>query len=117
MRRPKLDLAGQSYTFEQEKALQLEKMRTVLRIAALHDHKDICIGSFGTGPTFRNPMKEVAKMWKELLFHEEEFYGVFANVVFAIDTNLCSGRKNGISEYEVIRDEFDPRSIFRTVYR
>jgi hypothetical protein len=47
VRRPKLDETGTRYSFEQEKELMMEKMRTVLRIAAYCGNRDICLGAFG----------------------------------------------------------------------
>ncbi|KAF2001120.1 hypothetical protein P154DRAFT_465008 [Amniculicola lignicola CBS 123094] len=115
VRRPKLDEAGQQYSFAQEKELMREKMRSVLRIAAYCGHTNICIGAFGVGPIFRNPVGEVAKMWRKLLFEEEEFHGVFTDVVFAIDSSVGS-TKGGMSDIDVFREEFDPSSIFVTRY-
>lgn len=117
VRRPKLDETGTQYSFEQEKDLMTEKMRTVLRIAAYCGNKDICLGAFGVGPIFRNPVGEVAKMWRALLFNEEEFRGVFTNVVFAIESNPPGNARGGVSELEVFKQEFDPSNIFQTTYR
>ena len=70
VRRPKLDESGTKYSFSQEKELMREKMRTVLRLASYCGHTSICIGAFGVGPIFRNPVGEVARMWRKLLFEE-----------------------------------------------
>lgn len=118
VRRPKLDETGTNYSFAQEKELMREKMRSVLRIASYCGHTSICIGAFGVGPIFRNPVGEVAKMWRRLLFEEEEFCGVFTDVVFAIDNNLvATTTKGSLSEADVFRGEFDPSAIFPTKYR
>jgi uncharacterized protein (TIGR02452 family) len=116
VRRPKLDESGKCYSFTQEKELMREKMRSVLRIASWCGHTSICIGAFGVGPIFRNPVGEVAKMWRRLLFEEEEFRGVFTDVVFAIE-NSCGTDKEGLSDVDVFRSEFDPSAIFPTRYR
>jgi uncharacterized protein (TIGR02452 family) len=118
VRRPKLDELGTKYSFAQEKELMREKMRSVLRIASYCGHSNLCIGAFGVGPIFRNPVGEVAKMWRKLLFEEEEFRGVFTDVVFAIERNPgCSTAKGGLSDLEVFQEEFDPSAIFPTRYR
>lgn len=97
-----------------------EKMRAVLRIAAAHNHRDLCMGAFGVGPGFRNPVTQVATMWRELLFSEEEFKGSFSNVVFAIEsstaatttaTTTTTTTKGGLSDYEVFKREFDPSIV------
>ncbi|KAH7138345.1 hypothetical protein B0J11DRAFT_13297 [Dendryphion nanum] len=118
VRRPKLDEAGTNYSFIQEKELMIEKMRTVLRIAVYCGHTSLCIGAFGVGPIFRNPVDEVAKMWRKLLFEEPEFSGVFTDVVFAIEKSLVGGSAKGaLSELEIFKKEFDPSTIFPTRYR
>ncbi|KAF2399824.1 hypothetical protein EJ06DRAFT_543321 [Trichodelitschia bisporula] len=117
VRRPKLDETGTKYSFEQEKELMKEKMKTILRIAAYCKHKEICIGAFGIGPVFRNPVREVAHMWKELLFATEEFLGAFNDVVFAIDISQSSSSKTAASDLETFKEVFDPSQIFHTSYR
>ena len=117
IRRPKLDESGMEYSFDQERELMKEKMRTVLRIAAASQHPDLCMGAFGAGPGFRNPVAQVASMWKDILFSEEEFSGVFANVVFAIESSANSGPKGSSTDLEVFEKEFHPSNIVRTAYR
>lgn len=94
-----------------------DKMRTVLRIAAAWNHGEICLGGFGTGPVFRNPAIEIAQMWKSLLFEEDEFSGVFSNVVFAIESSPPGYPKGGTSDYEVFKEVFDPSNVFPTLFR
>jgi len=60
-----------------------DRMRSVLRIAADNKHLDVCVGNFGLGPVWRNPAADVAEMWKELLFWDQEFEGVFRTILFA----------------------------------
>lgn len=88
-----------------------DKLRTVLRIAAHRGHRSLVVGAFGLGPTCRNPTREVARMWRKLLFEEEEFRGVFTDVVFAMDTSLVE-----VSEVDVFREELNPSKIFPTRY-
>jgi uncharacterized protein (TIGR02452 family) len=94
-----------------------EKMKTILRIAAHWGHRDICLGAFGVGPVFRNPARETANMWKQLLFGEQEFKGAFENIVFAIDTSASSSAKTSGSDLEIYKEEFDPHKLFPTKYR
>jgi uncharacterized protein (TIGR02452 family) len=118
VRRPKLDETGTSYSFAQEQELMKEKMRSVLRIASYCGHKRICIGAFGVGPVFRNPVAKVAEMWRTLLFDEAEFQGAFTDIVFAIDNSLSGGTsRSNTSEIDVFRTVFDPSNIVRTNYR
>ncbi len=93
-----------------------EKMRAVLRIAAARQHSDLCIGAFGVGYGFRNPAKQVASMWRELFFGEQEFQGAFSNIVFALESSSGSSKGN-LSDLEIFREEFDPSNTHRTSYR
>ena len=94
-----------------------EKMRTVLRIAAASQHPDLCMGAFGAGPGFRNPVAQVASMWRDILFSEEEFQGVFANIVFAIESSAGSSPKGSSNDLEIFEKEFHPSNIVKTAYR
>jgi uncharacterized protein (TIGR02452 family) len=117
VRRPKLDESGTKYSFAQEKELMKEKLRSVLRIASYCGHKNLVLGAFGLGPIFRNPATEVARMWRKLLFEEEEFHGAFQDVVFAIDSSMVGApSKGGLSDLEIFRQEFDPQTLFPTKY-
>lgn len=91
----------------------MDKMRSVLRIASYCGNTSICLGAFGVGPVFRNPVGEVAKMWRKLLFGDDEFQGAFRDVVFAIE---CSppgtNTKGGPSDLEIFKQVFDPSTIF-----
>lgn len=58
------------------------KIRTALRIAALHGHDAIVLGALGCG-AFRNPPAHVARLFHEVI-DEPEFEGRFRRIVFAI---------------------------------
>ncbi|MCJ1475087.1 hypothetical protein MMC13_003747 [Lambiella insularis] len=117
IRRPKLDDSGTSYSFGEEKELMKENIRTVLRIAAAWKHQNLCIGAFGSGPTFRNPVKQLAVMWRDVLFMESEFQGAFTNIVFAIENITTSSNAAEPSDYDVFKQEFDAANVFKTAYR
>jgi hypothetical protein len=78
-------VTGLKYSFEQEKDLMKEKIKTVLRMAIWWGFSDLTLGAFGCGPIFRNPTREVATMWRDMLYFEDEFRGHFSNVVFVFD--------------------------------
>lgn len=59
-----------------------QKMRLILRICGRRKQKRLVLGAFGCG-AFRNPPKEVAELWKEIL-EEEEFKGWFSEILFAV---------------------------------
>jgi uncharacterized protein (TIGR02452 family) len=117
IRRPKLDESGNDYSFEQEKELMKEKMRTILRIAMEWDHRDLCIGAFGSGPGFRNPPQQLAIMWRDLLFNEDEFQGAFDNVVFAIENPAGGSSPSRPSDHDIFKQEFEASNVFKTASR
>ena len=117
IRRPKLDESGLDYSFDQEKELMKEKMRTVLRIAAAWEHPKLCLGAFGAGPGFRNPVQQLAGMWREILFLESEFQGYFTDIVFAIEKANGNGTPSESTDFETFKQEFDPSNVCKTAYR
>ena len=117
IRRPKLDDSGKDYSFGEEKELMKENIRTVLRIAVAWRHQNLCVGAFGSGSVFRNPVQQLAIMWKDILFGEIEFQGAFANVVFAIENITTSPNLGQPSDHEVFKQEFDAGNVFKTAYR
>ena len=117
IRRPKLDESGTDYSFSQERELMKEKMRTVLRIAAARQHSDLCIGAFGVGFGFRNPALQVASMWRELLYCEQEFQGAFTNIVFVLESTTNAASKGSMTDLEIFKKEFDPSNTHKTIYR
>ncbi|KAL8649466.1 MAG: hypothetical protein Q9226_005569 [Calogaya cf. arnoldii] len=117
IKRPKLLESGTEYSFAEERNIMKEKMRSILRIAAIHNHVDLCMGAFGVGPGFRNPPALIASMWRNVLFEEPEFHGVFSNVVFAIETGAESSSQDGPTDHDIFKKEFDPSNIVKTSYR
>ncbi|KAL5371351.1 hypothetical protein DPSP01_014322 [Paraphaeosphaeria sporulosa] len=105
VRAPKLKEG--SYAFEQERQFMEEKMKTVLRIAAYHNQRGLFIGAFGLGPSEKNPPREVAKMWRHIIYEEEEFQGTFDNVIFVID----SGVLGDSSCTDAFKEELAPSRI------
>jgi len=63
------------YSFDDERQLMEEKIRTALRIAVYYKHPDIYVGAYGCSLIFRNPTREIATMFQDILFLEDEFKG------------------------------------------
>lgn len=91
VKRPKMDGSSSYYAFEEERDFQKDKMKSVLRVAALNGHINLVLSGFGScgqegsgACLHKNPIKDVCRIWEELLFHEPEFIGWFANIVFAL---------------------------------
>ena len=60
----------------------IEKIRTVLRIAAIEQRRNLILGALGCG-AFKNPPKAVANLFKDVLC-ESEFTGRFEGIWFAV---------------------------------
>lgn len=86
VKRPKISSSSGRYSFKEEEELMCDKIRTILRIAVYEGHTNLVAPAWGCGPQFRNPPAEVAQMWIDILFHEQEFAGQFRTIVFAFDT-------------------------------
>jgi len=66
------------------------KIRTILRIAAIHNHDSVVLSAFGCG-AFRNPPKHMAELFHSVLI-EKEFVNKFKVIVFAIISDHNSGK-------------------------
>jgi uncharacterized protein (TIGR02452 family) len=69
------------YRHDADRRLMRTKIRMTLQTAAYHGLDVLVLGAHGLG-VFRNPKREVAGMFADLLVHE--FKGAFAHVSFAI---------------------------------
>ena len=78
------DASGrEKYKHKQDRETMKEKIRVVLRIAAVRKHRVLVLGALGCG-AFGNPREEVVQCWKEV-FREREFDGgCWETVVFAV---------------------------------
>jgi uncharacterized protein (TIGR02452 family) len=83
LRRPELVKKGDAY-FIADSFVETakEKIRTILRIAAIHNHENLVLSAFGCG-AFANPPEHVALLFKEV-FDEAEFKNYFRLAVFSI---------------------------------
>ena len=73
----------EKYQANKDRETMKEKMRVVLRIAAVNRHRVLVLGALGCG-AFGNPRGEVVDCWKEV-FSEPEFQGGWwEDVVFAV---------------------------------
>lgn len=68
------------------------RIRTTLRAMAIHGHTAIVLGALGCG-AFQNPPEAVNELFGQV-FLEDEFYGRFEKVVFAILRQYPSDQAN-----------------------
>ncbi|KAK2804177.1 hypothetical protein FQN50_006719 [Emmonsiellopsis sp. PD_5] len=67
----------------EDREVTKEKMRVILRTAAVNQHRRLVLGALGCG-AFQNPKEEVADCWAEV-FQEREFSGGWwESVIFAV---------------------------------
>lgn len=79
----KKHVSGERYKFAKDRETMKEKMRVVLRIAAVRKHRVLVLGALGCG-AFGNPRGEVVQCWKEVFAETEFCGGWWATVVFAV---------------------------------
>ena len=81
-----------------------EKMRVILRIAAVRGHRVLVLGALGCG-AFANPRGEVVRIWREV-FSESEFQGGWwEQIVFAVMES--GGTKDGDDNFGVFYKGLD----------
>lgn len=116
VRRPKIHMDGPYYAFMEEKNLQREKMKSILRVAALNGHINLVLGGFGSygqegngngGGLYRNPIGDVCCLWHELLRLDEEFIGWFAKIVFALGDRGDGWMKEDDGGVKIFQSFFD----------
>ncbi|KAK2755946.1 hypothetical protein FQN54_005742 [Arachnomyces sp. PD_36] len=79
------------YKNSADRDLMKEKMRVILRVAAVNGHRRLVLGALGCG-AFMNPKEEVADCWAEV-FKEQEFSGGWwESVLFAVMDDLGEGK-------------------------
>lgn len=78
--RPKLTDNNRLNAFDENRLS--EKIRTIFRIAIMHNHDSMVLGALGCG-AFANPPEHVAEIFHRIL-NEEEFRNQFVEIVFAI---------------------------------
>ncbi|PHH80276.1 hypothetical protein CDD82_1878 [Ophiocordyceps australis] len=85
IRWPKLRDNGMHYSFRPERDIMINKMRGALRICLYHNYDRVVIGDFGLGNSCRNPPREMAEMWRDILLFDPDIRGQFVYVIFAFE--------------------------------
>ena len=80
---PQLDEQGRMLA--QLRAVTLNKIRTIFRIALLNGHDSMILGAWGCGQ-FKNPPDQIAQLF-HIVMNESEFYHKFRKIIFAIKDN------------------------------
>jgi uncharacterized protein (TIGR02452 family) len=100
---PKLTSDLMDYAMEDERESTRERIKTILRIAAMEKRKNLVLGALGAG-AFGNPPRAVARLFKEV-FEQEEFKGRFEGIWFAII------ERGGSENHDVFKEVLDGMEI------
>lgn len=82
---PKLTQNGTKYAFAEERDMMRDKMRGALSICAYYDFQYVVVGDFGLGNSSRNPPRELAELWREVLLWDPALRGRFRCVSFVFE--------------------------------
>lgn len=91
---PKLVPDGSKYSFSDERAMVKDKIRGALLICAYNRHERVVIsGDWGLGNGHRNPPRELAEVWREVLLYDPTLRGRIKEVAFVFeDTSQCTAQ-------------------------
>lgn len=79
---------GENHLCQEDEIIVLDKIRTIFRIAKMHQQKNLVLSAWGCG-AYKNPPKHIAELFKRTI-SIPEFCNFFNNITFAIsckDTN------------------------------
>lgn len=80
---PLVDESGEQLALEKDETTMKNKWKSILRLAAFHNHKNIVLGALGSG-AFRVPPAHMSQLLYELLVNDPEFNQSFEHVFIAI---------------------------------
>ncbi|KAH0493106.1 hypothetical protein TgHK011_008028 [Trichoderma gracile] len=82
---PKLTENGTKYSFSAERDMIREKIRGALLICLYNSYDRVVIGDFGLGNGYRNPPRELAEIWRDILLFDPHLRGQFSYVIFVFE--------------------------------
>ena len=101
--RPRLTSSKTDFAKKSDREDTKERIRTVLRVAAQEERKNLVLGAWGAG-AFGNPPKAMAGLFKEVL-EEVEFSKRFEGIWFAVI------ERGGSENYAVFKEALDGLEI------
>jgi uncharacterized protein (TIGR02452 family) len=87
------------YKNPEDRNITKEKMRVILRTAAVNGHRRLVLGALGCG-AFLNPKEEVADCWAEVFWEPEFGGGWWENIIFAVLNDMGHG-KDGDDNFNI----------------
>jgi len=103
IKKPRLTPSEEDFAREVDREDTRERIRTILRIAALQDRKNLVLGSLGCG-AYSNPAKAVAACFKRVL-QEDEFKNRFEGIWFAVI------ERGGTENYHIFKEALNGLEI------
>lgn len=100
LNRPSLDEHG-NYT-ESERCGMENKIRTILNIAVMYNHRVLILSAFGCG-AFKNPPEQVAKLFKQIL-DEPLYKESFDEIYFSIKPDHNDKLTNNFKSFQKVFD-------------
>ena len=91
------ELADGKYT-SADRERTLNKIRTILNVAALHGHTTLILSAFGCG-AFHNPPSEMALLFKQEL-ESSTYKGRFKKVIFAIKADHNDSQNENFNSFK-----------------
>lgn len=95
--RPSLNAARDDFARKADRLDTRERIRTLLRVAALEGRRNLVLSALGCG-AFENPPRAVAELFRHVLC-ESEFIGRFQGIWFAI-----FDRAQGSCNYDIFKE-------------
>lgn len=97
------------YKNSADRDIMKEKMRVILRVAAVNGHRRLVLGAFGCG-AFLNPREEVADCWAEVFMEREFGGGWWESILFSVMDDLGEG-KNGNGNFGVFHRKLEGMTV------
>jgi len=101
--RPRLNGSGKDFEQKADKEDTRERIRTLLRVAAVEGRKNLVLGALGCG-AFKNPPRAVAMLFRDVL-KSREFSGRFDGIWFSVI------EKSGSENFEVFKEVLDGMEV------
>lgn len=106
---------GVSYC-DRDRDIMVRKMKAVLRMAQLKGTKQLILGAWGCGGSYKHPVKEVAKLWRKVIVgsarqrrpNAEQWEGI-DEIIFSIPDGSFAREFRHVFE-DVLSPEYEPPS-------
>lgn len=91
------DLENDGHLKEEIRKGTMNKIRTILNIAILHNHRTLILSAFGCG-AYHNPPEDISRLFKDIL-DEEPYAHFFKKVIFSIKSDSNDPANNNYTAF------------------